>query len=115
MMMLAFVGELMPRVPALLACWFYSGAIGAAAVYGDGAPAPVRVLIALLSIAAASGATWRAVRAAMRDAERAALGVLRHNSRLCPRCAYPLRPARNAAGWCPECGLNSPITNPGAR
>lgn len=57
---------------------------------------------------------WRAVRTAMGDAERAARGVLRHNSRLCPRCAYPLRPARNAAGWCPECELNAPITNPGA-
>lgn len=35
-MMLATVGELVPRLPAVLTCWLYAGAIGAAAIYGDG-------------------------------------------------------------------------------
>lgn len=51
-MMLAFVGELLPRLPAVLACWLYAGAIGVAAIYGEGAPVPVRILVALLALAA---------------------------------------------------------------
>lgn len=102
-MVAAIFAELMPRMPGVLVCWLYAGAIGTAAVYGQGAPIPVRILIALACIAAGAGSFWHAISIA----RRTALGPAPNDASGCPACSYPLVRDGDGRRWCPECGLNA--------